>query len=116
MKDNRNEIYAQLESLIEHVIKEFELKENKTEFDVDAVFFKIFQDFNISIEYGILRYLYNLLDQLCDSMAHNNLWISRTYLVEEGIKDLKIILTYIKDNDPDRLENDLELRIRLLKI
>jgi hypothetical protein len=86
------------------------------DFDLDNVYHKIFLKYDISIDFGFLYPIFLLIDNLYDSIGHQQSELMPGYKVEEGIEDLKKIIHLIEQKQIIQLENDIALKGRIYKL
>ena len=112
----RDQVYLTLNKELKKVYQWARNPGVQVDFDVDRVYHDLFRTFSINMTYGILQHIFNLTDILYDSITHDKSEITDQYSVPNAIKDLAWIIRMIDEQKFDEIENDFELRSRLLKV
>lgn len=116
MKSEKDRIYSDVGIVLHKMLVWFSSGDDRLSFDFDVTFNEILEKYNIDIHYGVLNHIYFLVDVLYDSMSHQNPMITDTYSTENGLQDLKYIVKMIDSNKVQELEDNFDLRARLLKL
>ena len=91
-------------------------KSSQSDFALDRLYDELFKEYRIDISYGILNHIFCLADAFYDSVSHDNPIITDNYSTVAAREDLEYVIKMIDQNRIEELENDFELRKRLLSV
>lgn len=113
MKEN---IYSKIYQELNLLLIWIEGKNKEEIFDFDILYESLFDEYGIDMNYGFLYPIYSIVDLLCDSLRHDQKNIIPGYSVEKGIKDLKFIISRLDRKEYDKLERNINLKNKILKL
>jgi hypothetical protein len=117
VKYMKKEIYLLLEKELTKFL--FWLKSDdrrEEDFDIDEKLSIIFEVYNVDIQFGFLYPIYCFYDVVSDAVRHEKKEISKSYFMNDAIKDLEYIIKHINENTIDELEKNEILRKRLTSL
>jgi len=112
----KKEIYNIVLDELKKMMLWFSNPSYKQDFELDEVYSSIYNKYHVNFRYGILYHILILTEMIYYRTDHDEKELATGYSVDAGIKDLQEVITMIETDRIEDLENNVQLKRRIIKI